>query len=75
MAPWACKVEITRLFTPPKNIYGEDSWQAQALAMRFAASLVQHFVERGGELYWPNDGATPERERFELSDLYPPLSE
>ncbi len=71
VAPWACKVEVTRLFTPPKPIYGEDSWQAQALAMRFAASLIQHFAAQGGALYWPSEGPEDIREPFEIAELLP----
>lgn len=74
IAPWACKVEVTRLFTPPKSIYGGDSWQAQALAMRFATTLIQHFVEQGGALFWPSESPDNVREPFELTDLLPPLS-
>ena len=69
LAPWACKVEISRLFTPARSIYGEDSWQAQMLAMRFAANRIQHFIEQGGSLYWPSPGAAASRVPFELSDL------
>lgn len=75
IAPWACKVEVTRLFTPPKNIYGQDSWQAQVLAMHFAASLLQNFVTQGGTLYWASDGSENIREPFELADLLPSLKQ
>ena len=73
LAPWSCKVEITKLFSPAKSIYGEDSWQAQALAMHFAASLVQHFIEQGGILYWPGTEEHSEREEFQITDLAPQL--
>lgn len=75
IAPWACKVEVTRLFTPPKSVYGQDSWQAQVLAMHFAASLLQDFVGQGGSLYWPSESGERIREPFELADLLPSRKE
>ena len=73
LAPWACKVEVTKLFSPPKSIYGEDSWQAQVLAMQFAAKLVQDFVNRGGKLFWPTPRGNDERQEFKVEDLLPQL--
>lgn len=69
LAPWACHVEITRLFSPPKLIYGEDSWQALALSMKFAASEVRNFLEGGGTLYWPEPASDGSLELFQLSDI------
>jgi hypothetical protein len=73
LAPWACKVEVTKLFSPAKSIYGADSWQAQVLAMRFAASLIQNFVTQGGAVFWLGDESGTQREPFEISDLIPSL--
>jgi hypothetical protein len=75
IAPWSCKVEVTRLFTPAKDVYGEDSWQAQYMAMRFATSLLEHFVQQGGILYWPEAEPEKPREQFSVKDLLPPRAE
>lgn len=73
IAPWACHVEVTRLLSPAQAIYGEDSWQAQSLAMRCAASLLAHFVAQGGALFWPEVEPEQSRQPFALEDLLPPL--
>ena len=75
LAPWSCKVEVTNLFSPPRSIYGEDSWQAQVLAMQFAAKLVQDFVNRGGKLFWPSPSGNDERQEFKVEDLLPQFQE
>jgi hypothetical protein len=49
---WACLVEVTRMFEPPREIYGIDSWQVVQLSFQFAAQLLEGFLSRGGRLFW-----------------------
>nr|WP_315487885.1 hypothetical protein [uncultured Rhodoferax sp.] len=51
LAPWSCLVEVDRLFSPAKPIYGEDSWQAMQLALEFVGTMLQHFQLQGGILF------------------------
>jgi hypothetical protein len=71
IAPWSCVVEVDRLFSPPKPIYGEDSWQAMQLAQQFAVSILELFQSRGGALFWPREAHDAELQVFRAQDLLP----
>lgn len=74
LAPWSCNLEITYLFTPPKPLYGLDSWQSLQFALQFAASMLQHFQSQGGELRWLHDENDGNREDVQVMELLPRLS-
>lgn len=69
IAPWSCMVEVDRLFSPAKPIYGADSWQAMQLAQHFAVSIVEQFQSRGGMLFWPREEPDAELQAFVPEDL------
>ena len=73
IAPWSCMVEVDRLFSPAKPIYGEDSWQAMQLAQEFAAAMLEQFQARGGTLFWPREESASELQAFQARDLLPRL--
>jgi heme-degrading monooxygenase HmoA len=73
LAPWSCDLEITELHSPPKPLYGVDSWQSLQLALEFAASMLQHFQSQGGTLRWPHDESDQDREEVQVQDLFPRL--
>ena len=71
--PWACVLEVTELFSPAKPIYGEDSWRALQLALRFTASLLEGFRSKAGRIYWPYDEGEGQRFELEPHELLPRL--
>jgi hypothetical protein len=71
IAQWSCMVEVDRLFSPSKPIYGADSWQAMQLAQHFAVSIVERFQSRGGMLFWPREEPHADLQAFTVEDLLP----
>jgi hypothetical protein len=58
---WGCAVDVHPLTHMPVVIYGEESFQALCLAVRFAVQTLDTFLEQGGVLEYSNG------ERFEPS--------
>lgn len=56
---WACRLLVTELFEPGRDLHGVDSWQALQLAQRLAFTLLDAFVERGGRLLDFGEPTTP----------------
>jgi hypothetical protein len=48
------------------DVYGIDAWQVVQLAYELLIQLAGHFVEAGGQLYWPET-----KEPMELDTLLP----
>ena len=55
---WACPVSLEGLDRRGPDIRGIDSLQALTLAIHFAKSALQTFVEQGVMLYWPDGTPT-----------------
>ncbi len=53
---WSAIVRLEGIDDREYSIAGVDSWQALQLAMRFAASRVEHHVEMGWKFYWDRRG-------------------
>ena len=47
---WACPVSVAPLYPKLRDIHGGSSLQALCLALSLAKSLLDGFVEKGGEL-------------------------
>jgi hypothetical protein len=52
---WRAKLSAAVL-GPPIAVAGLDSWQAVFLAMKFAATRLEHLAEKGWKFYWEKDG-------------------
>jgi hypothetical protein len=52
---WACPVAVYGVDRQLADMHGIDSWQALLLAISLVRSRVEHFLETGGKLYWPED--------------------
>ncbi|MDM4767192.1 hypothetical protein [Pelomonas sp. SE-A7] len=50
---WSCLVSITRIFETPRELLGVDSWQAVQVSLQFVSTMLDDFVRRGGQLFWP----------------------
>lgn len=61
---WACPVSLTPLYTKLRDIHGGSSLQAICLALSLAKSLLDGFVEKGGELTYDSGG------RFDLDAVF-----
>lgn len=59
---WSVMVHLEGLEHEPYKIFGIDSWQAVALGMKFIASRVDDFADRGWKFFWERggEGAAPE---------------
>src|SRR5687768_9870795 len=53
---WSASVSLGALDSHPSSIYGDDSWQAIQLAMRFIATRVGHFGNGGWQFFWERGG-------------------
>ena len=53
---WSVMVNLAGLEHDPYKIFGMDSWQAAALGMKFVASRVGDFSERGWKFFWERGG-------------------
>jgi hypothetical protein len=62
---WRCAVSMAGLHEHLADAAGVDSWQALQLAFWFVASTLEHFIEQGGRLLWPET-----REPLSLEDFY-----
>jgi len=51
---YSCKVNLPDK-DEPYEIYGVDSLQALALAMRFASTRIDHFLSLGWKFQWQSD--------------------
>jgi hypothetical protein len=51
---WACPVAVEGVHEKLADMHGIDSWQALLLAVELARSRLEHFIETGGKLYWPD---------------------
>jgi hypothetical protein len=54
---WACPVALDGIDRSLPDIHGIDSWQAFLLATSLVRSRVEHFLEKGGKLYWRHDSS------------------
>ena len=54
---WACPVAVEGVDKKLADMHGIDSWQALLLAISLARSRLEHFLEDGGKLYWPEEPA------------------
>jgi hypothetical protein len=52
---WACPVALDGVDPHLPDIHGIDSWQALLLAISLLRNRLEHFLETGGKLYWPDD--------------------
>jgi hypothetical protein len=52
---WACPVALDGVDTRLADMHGIDSWQALLLAISLVRSRLEHFLETGGKLYWPEE--------------------
>ena len=52
---WSASVSLDGLESAT-TIFGEDGWQAVALGMRFIASRVSDYEERGWRFHWTAGG-------------------
>jgi hypothetical protein len=52
---WACPVAVDGVDTRLADMHGIDSWQALLLAISLVRSRLEHFLETGGKLYWPEE--------------------
>jgi hypothetical protein len=55
---WACPIAVEGIDNELADMHGIDSWQALLLAVSLARSRLEHFLETGGRLYWPDEPAT-----------------
>jgi hypothetical protein len=53
---WIVMVNLAGLEHAAYKIFGIDSWQATALGMKFIASRVGDFSERGWKFFWERGG-------------------
>ena len=53
---WSVSVSLGALESDKRNIFGEDSWQAISLGMRFAAMRANDFADNGWKFYWERGG-------------------
>ena len=63
---WACAVAVIGLDSRPRDIYGEDSFQALCLGLNRVRSCLMDFLAAGGQLLDPE-----EREVFPLASCFP----
>lgn len=63
---WACAVELEGAYARVSDVVGANSWHALALAIALLHSLLGHYVDSGGRLFWEEGG-----EEMRLSDLFP----
>lgn len=61
---WACAVSMEGLYKQRGPIFGVDSLQALMLAVKFVKDLLEDFYEKGGKIYWSDEGKS-----VSLSDL------
>jgi hypothetical protein len=52
---WACPVAVDGVNKRLADMHGIDSWQALLLAISLVRSRLEHFLETGGKLYWPEE--------------------
>lgn len=52
---WACPVAVDGVDRKLADMHGVDSWQAMLLAISLVRSRLEHFLETGGRLYWPDN--------------------
>lgn len=52
---WACPVAVDGIDRKLADMHGIDSWQALLLAISLVRSRLEHFLETGGKLYWPDN--------------------
>ncbi|HEX5206730.1 MAG TPA: hypothetical protein VFW10_02915 [Steroidobacteraceae bacterium] len=52
---WACPVAVDGVDQKLADMHGIDSWQAMLLAISLVRSRLEHFLETGGKLYWPDN--------------------
>jgi hypothetical protein len=57
LAEWACHVALEPLYTRLHDIHGGGSFQALCLASNLLLSLLEGFIEKGGQLVH-DDGTT-----------------
>lgn len=55
---WACPVKVDPLHPNLRDIHGGSSLQALCLALRLVKSLLDDFVEKGGQLTYGSTGDT-----------------
>ena len=65
---WACPLTLDGLYERLRDQHGADSWQALQLAYQLIIQLLAHFVEEGGNLFWPERA-----EPIAINDLFPRL--
>lgn len=63
---WVCPVAVLGVDSRPRNICGDESFQALTLGLRFVASELWLFVETGGQLL-----DSINREPFPLEAYFP----
>jgi hypothetical protein len=61
---WACPVVLEGLYEYLWDQHGADSFQALMMALSFAKSLLNEFLEQGGVLLDAPDGAPVDLERL-----------
>ena len=50
---WCCPIRLKGLVdSKERRIFGVDSWQAVILALRFAETMLQNEVRKGGKLFY-----------------------
>jgi hypothetical protein len=52
---WACPVAADGIDRKLADMHGIDSWQALLLAIGLVRNRLEHFLETGGKLYWPDN--------------------
>jgi hypothetical protein len=60
---WSCPIEAISIKQRLPDITGIDSWQATLLSFRLLSDIAGHFVEQGGQLFWPgsHDSCDPSK--------------
>jgi hypothetical protein len=61
---WACPIALEGLYNKLPDVHGEDSFQALMLAQNLARTLLNDFVEKGGQLLDAPGGVSVNVERL-----------
>lgn len=51
---WACPVAVKPLHQKLRDTHGDSSLQALCLSLSLAKSMLEHFLEEGGQLTYDN---------------------
>jgi uncharacterized protein DUF6968 len=62
---WRCPMAMSGLQEALPDMAGEDSLQALCMALSTARSLLEHFVEQGGQLFYRGNDS-----RFDIAATF-----